>query len=194
MNMEFKEEKEHILNEIRTIKKILEMNETEMKKNEISNLFSVGLLFFFGCCTILYCGLNVLFDMYDLIINKVTEYSFEIYISKAIYFIIIFIMQLIFTENVKLLLLEPKTKRLRKSYITINICSNIGIRLSTMVIVINIILFVLMYLIKNIDLKKEIIGMNLAGIVVNMVIMIVDTFVGINLMRNKKNEIRRNGV
>jgi hypothetical protein len=139
----------------------------------------------------IYLGLHISFDVYDFTTNKVNKYAFEICIQNTINFIMLFIMQLLFNENMKLLLQEYKIKYLGKLYLIINTCSNIGISIFTMTIVINSIFFILTYLIKNVDLKKEIMGMNLVGIVVNMVLMIVDLFVVIDLVKSKSKELRK---
>jgi hypothetical protein len=192
MNTEFEEVEKNNLNKIKeAMTKKLKKYDKEIMKDETSNLFSIRLLFFFIFCSIIYLGLNILLDAYNLITNSINKYTFETCISRTIYFILIFIIQLIFSANEKLLLQEYKTKYLRR-YMIINACTNIGIKVSTIIIIINIIFFVLTYMIKNINLEKEIMQMNLLGIGSNMIIILLDVFVGIILL--KKNASRKNGV
>jgi hypothetical protein len=186
MDTEFDEVEENNLNKIRVaIRQALK--KYEKKKDETVDLLSMKLLFFMFCFMIYLC-LSISLDIYSLIINN--KYTFEICASRTIYFILFFIIQLIFSENEKLWLQEYKTKSLKR-YMIINICSNIGIKISTIIIIINIIFFVLTYLIKNMNFEKEIMIMNLLGIGSNIIIL--DIFIGIILLKNKKNENRKNG-
>jgi hypothetical protein len=191
MNTEFEEVEEDNLNEIKAvITKELKKYDKEIMKNEISNLYSIRLLFFFIFCSMIYLGLNILLDVYNLIINSVNKYSFETCISRTIYFILIFIIQLIFSENEKLLFQEYE-KKYMKRYMIINACTNIGIKVSTIIIIINIIFFFLTYMIKNINLEKEIMQMNLFGIGSNMMILLLNVFVGIILLKNNVSRKKR---